>query len=53
MEIKSTAGSSVYDSGLGWEPSLGGLANSWELVADLTFTGESGELYRWDPRNTR
>ena len=51
MEVESTAGSSVYDMGLGWEPSLGGLASSWELVADLTFTGKSGELDRRDPRN--
>ena len=53
MEVESTAGSSVYDMGLGWEPSLGGLASSWELVADLTFTRKSGELDRRDPRNGR
>ena len=51
--MKSTAGSSVYDSGLGWEPSLGGLASSWELIADLTLTGQSGELDRRSPRNGR
>ena len=53
MENRSTAGSSVHDSRLGWEPSLGGLANSGELVADLTATRKSRELVRRGPRNER